>query len=310
MRLLAVSLTIFIFEACMLFSVVKSEEITAEARQDSGSSILPSFISSWLYGDDEPSAEYQRRPRHAQRQRGGGPMPHAAHAPGGPMPPFRRPIPGYAGRSFPQQRPFSAAAVAAPSHRVNRQVVAPVPRRPLAGPIGGPGRVTPPLSLKGWVSYPTPRPLLAHPSPPGNKRPVRSGKNGVCGAPASYGIECSGNMDQCSTDAGCPGNTMCCIVASCGQMCVKGNIKGSSANGQQSVSASSVLKKQVKRENEPESSTMSSGLKQTDVIKNVHRSKTSVQKKRSPLARNMRFIRGFGPNPAMRNRMPSFRFRG
>ena len=45
-----------------------------------------------------------------------------------------------------------------------------------------------------------------------------------------------------------------------------------------------------------------------NVIKNVHWSKASVNKKRSP-GKNPRYIRGF-PNPAMRNRMPPFRFRG
>lgn len=292
MRLLAISLIIIIFEACALFSVVKGEESTAGERQDSGSSILPSFISSWLYGDDEASAEYQRHPRHAQRPRGG------------PMPPFRRPVvPGYGGRSFPNQRPFNADLVAAPNHRVMRQVVAPAQRLPLTRAVGGPGRVTPPLSLKGWVSHPTPRARVT----PANKRPVRkSGKNGSCGAPASYGIACSGNMDQCSTDNHCPGNTMCCIVASCGQMCVRPKAK-SSVNSLQAVSASNVLKKQKKLEEEPESSTMSSGLKQTDVINNVHRGKPAVEKRRP--SRNLRYI-NHGFNPSLRNRMPPFRFRG
>merc|ERR1719369_1084280 len=147
----------------------------------------------------------------------------------------------------------------APSVRHKKHARAPSSAKP--GAVAAHVRQTPPVSLEGWVSYPTPRPHTRL----SVNRPPRSGKAGVCGTPASYGIVCVQHSDQCSTDAHCPGPTLCCLVAQCGHMCVTPAAERNMHDTE--VSASKVLKMQAAQDQLPETSTMTSGLKPSDVVR-------------------------------------------
>jgi len=126
---------------------------------------------------------------------------------------------------------------------------------------GGPLALTgPPLSLDGWVSFPTQSPKVTLPE---KRRPVRSNKPGQCLSPAQYGIGCNERMDQCERDDGCPGVTRCCEVAECGRMCVRG--AGPTAAPRLTPGgASSVLKRQQEEAGKKAKKT-ASGLKISDI---------------------------------------------
>jgi len=142
--------------------------------------------------------------------------------------------------------------------RSPNRIPSPSPKSSLRG---GPLALTgPPLSLEGWVSYPTqtPKVTLAE-----KIRPVRSNKPGQCLSPAQYGIGCSERRDQCERDAACPGVTRCCEVAQCGRMCVRGAAP-TAAPSTPPGGASSVLARQAEEEGLKARKT-ASGLKISDI---------------------------------------------